>query len=199
MKEPIFIKTSRGDRTNILANFTLLSKESFIKAVKDNKGYRSQFRYGYLDGTVDNLVSMRLSEFEEVFPEQPFTQEEITKEFRKEISEKYGKHAIKVVTLKNLERGGVYKDKTCTKWVYLGLVEKQQSGRVSKIENGYGFVDLFYTQESYSQTVASVTEVLKGIKSNLIEKVGQIELQSEYESKETFYYGRNSEYKLKLL
>jgi len=199
MKEPIFIQTSRGDRTNILANFTLLSKESFIKSVKEDKGRRSQYRYGYLDGTVDNLASMRLKEFEEVFPEQPFTQEEITREFRKEISEKYGKHAVKVETIKKLERGGVYLDKSGGKYIYLGLAKRESSGKVDKTEQGHGFSADFYIQPTYIEYFAQYAEILKGIKSNLIKKIGQVDLKNEYMSKENSYYRGNSEFKLTLL
>lgn len=178
MKEPIFIQTSRGDRTNILANFTLLSKESFVKSVKEDKGRRSQYRYGYLDETVDNLVSMRLEEFEEVFPEQPFTQEEITREFRKEISEKYGKHAIKETFLKKFERGGVYLNKYGQKYIYLGKVRKSVTkNRKTEVTEGNGFS---YTYKEVPEVNGSSVEILKGIMSNIKEKIGYIFLEKEY-------------------
>lgn len=198
MKEPIFIQTSRGDRTNILANFKLLSKESFIKSVKENKS--GQYRYGYIDGTVDNLVSMRLGEFEKVFPEQPFTQEEITREFRKEISEKYGKHAIKVKALKILERGGVYLDKNGGRYVYLGLVNRiSTQERKVKEETGHGFITEFNNGEQYVKYLASYTEILKGVKSNLVEKIGDVLLEKQYFSKTSSYLRGDSEDKLTLL
>lgn len=195
MKEPIFIQTSRGDRTNILANFKLLSKESFIQSVKESKS--GQYRYGYLDGTVDNLTAMRLEEFEQVFPEQPFTQEEITREFRKEISEKYGTHAIKEAFLKKFERGGVYLNKYGQKYAYLGKVRKSFTKYGKKeVTEGNGFCYLY--SEPFVIRAGSV-EVLKTFMTNIREKIGEISLEKEYSQAHSSYYGNGSLTEIELL
>ena len=195
MKEPIFIKTTSGDRTNIMANFDLLSKESFIKSVKENE--RGQYRYGYLDGVVDNIKSMRLEEFDQIFTPDTFTKEEITREFRKEISEKYGEHAIKEIFLKKLERGGVYLNKYGQKYIFLGKVRKSITKRgQTEVKEGNGFC---YTYSSpYSVNGCSV-EILKGIMSNLRNKVGEITLESEYIDKFSGYYSGEMITKIELL
>lgn len=192
MKESnlIFIPTFSGDRTNIMAGFQLLSKEQFLKGIKDSK-LSGRIRYGKVGGWVSLLKEMHLDEFEENFSPEEFTKEEITELFRKDISMKYGIHGekakIKPLTKKELEPGFIYTDFTGNDYLYLGEVERvvdatylktYQSGKKPiTIEKGLGFIWWYNNKEVKANNVY----VLKGIKK-FIKRADfpQIKLEQEY-------------------
>ena len=139
----IFTETASGDRTNIMASFPLWDKDMFLAAIKTEK--EGRYRYGKIGEYMSLLKDMRLEEFETVFKNTDFSEEQITTLFRKEVSEKYGRHAadkaIKPIPKKELCRGCVYEDFTGKKWVYFGEVEKtvENYKKQVKISKGLGF------------------------------------------------------------
>lgn len=193
MKEQqyIFTETASGDRTNIMSSFPLWNKEMFLENVKKQNKHYGRYRYGKIGGYVSLLKDMHLEEFESVFSADDFTTEQITEIFRKEISEKYGKHAedkkIKPLSKKELERGCVYEDFTGSQWLYFGEVEQttdytylktyQSDKKPLEIKTGLGF-------QSYWKSDHEPSAILDVIKSpkKLKTKVGglKFELNNKY-------------------
>ncbi len=123
----VFMITQRGDRTNIMANFQLLSTEGIIEEIKNSKKrWGGSIRYGQLGGTVSNLKDMLLTEYEPLFKDADFTPEQVSQFFRKEISEIYGKHKIMNESVripkKDLEIGRLYELVNGDKVFYFGKI-----------------------------------------------------------------------------
>lgn len=121
----VFIKTTGSSRCNIHAGFDVFDKDTLIRYIKSDKKGWGQLRYAKINGGGASLLShMTLKEFEECFEPDTFTREEITRYFRKEISEKYGKHAVKAtlprISKKDLEIGRAYKVENGDIYYYLG-------------------------------------------------------------------------------
>jgi len=213
MKEQyIFTQTVNGDRTNIMSSFPLWNKEMFLEAVKNQESkYHGRYRYGKIGGYVSLLKDMYLDEFEQVFSADEFTTEQITEIFRKEISEKYGKHAenkkIKPLSKKELERGCVYEDFTGTKWLYYGEVEQiidktylktyQSSKKPLKVTKGLGFQSYYEGVEPRAEI--DIIKSPKKLKSK-VEDI-RFELNNEYiyESGKLYYDFMERKVELKLL
>ena len=201
-KQYVFTITISGDRTNIMTSFPLWDKEMFLSEIK-GKQWRHKYRYGYIGGTMELLKEMRLDEFESLFDENTFTKEQITEFFRKEISEKYGKHKelkeIVPLKKKDLVRGGVYLDFNNYKYMYLGEVEwsEKKERKDANVKKGNGFSHFCY--DIFTDKNAPNVEVLSGIKK-LKEFTGTIiSLDSEYNYERNMYYIGNVKYKLTLL
>ncbi|BAO04825.1 DNA-binding protein [Clostridium botulinum B str. Osaka05] len=123
----IFMGTWRTSRGGLGAGIEVFDKEKLVNKIKssEQKGWLHQLRYAKVNEGYSELLSlMSLSEFEEVFDPSIFTPKEITTYFRKEISEKYGEHAIrktlKRIPKKELKIGGLYKADTDEEYFYLG-------------------------------------------------------------------------------
>lgn len=207
----IFIETASGDRTNIMSSFPLWNKEMFLERVKNQKSkYHGRYRYGKIGGYVSLLKDMNLEEFESVFSTDEFTTEQITEIFRKEISEKYGKHAedkkIKSLSKKELERGCVYEDFQGHKWLYYGDVEHvtdhtylktyQSEKKPLEIKIGLGFQSYWRADHKPSAQI----DVIKSPKK-LKTKVENIKF--ELNSKYTYETGKKisswgGEYKIEI-
>ncbi len=188
----IFTETASGDRTNIMPSFPLWNKEMFLEKLKNQQSkYHGRYRYGKIGGYVSLLKDMGLEEFDSVFSPADFTKEQITEIFRKEISEKYGKHAedkkIKPLSKKELERGCVYEDFLGNKWLYYGEVEQitdttylktyQSDKKPLKVKKGLGF-------QSYWRVDHKPSPILDVIKSpkklkNKVEGI-KFELNNRY-------------------
>ena len=204
----IFTETASGDRTNIMSSFPLWNKEMFLEKVRNQYKHIGRYRYGKIGGYVSLLKDMSLEEFESVFSPNDFTINQITELFRKEISEKYGKHAedkkIKPLSKKELERGCVYEDFQGNKWIYYGEVEQQldrtylrtyQSGKKPvEIKTGLGF-KLYYSGEKPS-AVVDIIKSPKKLKTK-IENI-KFELSSKYTYETGKMYFQYMEYKLEL-
>jgi len=212
----IYIKTHRGDRTNIMAGFQLWNKESFIKNVLETKkGYRDSYRYGSVGGFVKNIKEMPLSLFDTEFgyTNHPFTEEQITEIFSKEISMQYGLHKkrseIKAMSKKDLVIGKVYKvASNGDKNLYLGKVKRtttkpsQQSWKpdeVVSVEEGYGF--LYISPYGGNITVEAYNvSILKNVKKFECFYSDGIELLPEYcYTNRGYYYNSNTNTKLEIL
>lgn len=180
-KEYVFIISHSGDRTNIISNFKVVNKEDFIKEVKtaSTKRWRSEtFRYAPIGGTADNVKYMSLETFEELFKEDDFTPQEITRNFRKEVSEKYGEHKLrkqlKNIPNKDLIAGRVYKKADGSLELFLGKLkrkiiysnethkntEQEGFGWLSVHETGFA-EDGSYTKSWYKDSVLHRADVLK--------------------------------------
>ena len=166
MNEIIFIETSSGQRTNILADFRLVSKETFLKDKKAN-------RFGKIDGYVKLLKHMDLSDFEETFTlneMESFTKKEITDLFGKDVSEKYGLHKdmmeIKPLKKSEILPGNFYETIGIHKeiWLYMGKVETTHSSynNPKEIETKVG--NLFVEKSSWMTKETSCSTILKGLK-----------------------------------
>lgn len=146
--------THRGDRTNIMANFKVVTKEDFIAYINEGKAkpyWGEQYRYARIGGLAKNLKDMLLKEYNEVFKPDTFTPNQVTGLFRKEISEAYGEHKewnkAKPLSSKELVVGGVYKDVKGNIEVYLGKVlftqvpikDSYNDSRETSIREGYGW------------------------------------------------------------
>lgn len=193
MKEQyIFTETASGDRTNIMSSFPLWNKEMFLEKVKSQSSkYHGRYRYGKIGGDVSLLKDMYLEEFEQIFSADEFTKEQITEIFRKEISEKYGKHAedkkIKPLSKKDLERGCVYEDFSGNKWLYYGKVEQiidktylktyQSEKKPIEVKIGLGFQSYWRADHKPS----AIVDVLKSPKKlkNKVEDI-KFELNDKY-------------------
>lgn len=207
----IFTETASGDRTNIMSSFPLWNKQMFLENVKNQKSkYHGRYRYGKIGGYVSLLKDMNLEEFESVFSAEEFTTEQITEIFRKEISEKYGKHAedkkIKPLSKKELERGCVYEDFQGHKWLYYGDVEHvtdhtylktyQSEKKPLEIKIGLGFQSYWRADHKPSAQI----DVIKSPKK-LKTKVENIKF--ELNSKYTYETGKKishwgGEYKIEV-
>lgn len=194
-KQYIFTKTHSGDKTNIMSSFPLWDINMFLKEVSDKKGWRERFRYGYIGGTMELLKDMRLEEFEQVFSGHNFTPEQITELFRKEISEKYGKHKelkeIVPLKKKDLVRGGVYLDLNNNRVLYLGNIEREEFNTKNNTKNikiGNGFSYLYDTLPF--DIIRNSIDIVSGIRK-LKEYTGEVmELEKEYNfQSNSWYYG----------
>lgn len=120
----VFLITRTGGRTNICSDIEVLSKEKLIEHIKnsENKGYLApKIRYCKVDEGITHLLShMPLEEFNNVFSQSDFSENEITMFFRKEISNKYGLHSKKRIPKKDLEIGGIYRDEKDNYFLYFG-------------------------------------------------------------------------------
>lgn len=206
----IFTETASGDRTNIMSSFPLWNKEMFLKRVRNQQSkYHGRYRYGKIGGYVSLLKDMNLEEFESVFSADDFTTEQITEIFRKEISEKYGKHAedkkIKPLSKKELERGCVYEDFQGIKWLYYGEVEQitdttylktyQSEKKPVEVKTGLGFQS-YYRADHKPSAIVDVIKSPKKLKTK-VENI-KFELNNKY----TYETGKRSyswnEYKVEL-
>ena len=178
MKNYIFTKTDSEDRTNIMSEFPLWNKEMFLENVKLGNS-SGRYRYGQIGGYVSLLKDMRLEEFLKVFSEGDFTKSQVTKLFRKEISEKFGEHLekakLKPLPSKILEVGCVYEDFSGGEWLYYGKVKRTIT--VGYLKNTYG-ENKVISEEGYGfnyvgSVVTSVT-ILKSPK-RLPRKLDQFE------------------------
>jgi hypothetical protein len=214
MKEQyIFTETASGDRTNIMSSFPLWNKEMFLGKVKnEHSKYHGRYRYGKIGGYVSLLKDMYLEEFDQVFSADDFTIEQITEIFRKEISEKYGKHAedkkIKPLSKKELERGCVYEDFSGSKWLYYGEVEEttdrtylrtyQSDKKPLEVKTGFGFQHYYRADHKPSASI----DILKSPKK-LKNKVDGIKVNLNdtytYESGKMSYYYNERKVTLKLI
>lgn len=176
MKDYIFTKTCNSSRGGLMVNFPLWDKKMFIfHFLKSGKEWRDQYRYGKIGSYMYNFKDMSLEEFDKIFPEQPFTVEQITELFRKEVSLKYGEHKrkseLKTVPAKDIVLGGIYIDINGDKWVNLGLVKKiidkgyyKPSYNREKYpiieQKGHGYIDLDYYLK-YPSEIADRAQVMK--------------------------------------
>lgn len=127
----VFLGTWRTSRGGLGAGIEVYDKDKIINLIKSDKksrGWFSSFRYVKVnDGSSSLLKDMRLDEFEELFDVDLFTPQEITRFFRKEISEKYGEHAIrnqqKRISKKDLEVGRVYVADNGSEYFYFGKIK----------------------------------------------------------------------------
>ena len=201
IEQYIFTETASGDRTNIMSSFPLWNKEMFLEQVKNQKSkYHGRYRYGKVGGYVSLLKDMYLEEFESVFSADEFTVEQITEIFRKEISEKYGKHAedkkIKPLTKKELERGCVYEDFQGRKWLYYGEVEKiydatylrtyQSDKRPLETEIGLGFQS-YYRADHKPSAILDVIKSPKKLKAKVEGLKFELNNRYIYETGKTNY------------
>lgn len=207
----IFTETASGDRTNIMSSFPLWDKEMFLERVKSQKSkYHGRYRYGKIGGYVSLLKDMLLEEFEQVFSADDFTIEQITEIFRKEISEKYGKHAedkkIKPLSKKELERGCVYKDFSGSEWLYYGEVEQitdttylksQYNKKPVNIETGLGFA--WYHSEYKPSAGITVLKSPKKLKNKVEGVKFELENIYIYETGKMYYDFMEKRVELKLL
>jgi hypothetical protein len=215
MKEQyIFTQTASGDRTNIMSSFPLWNKEMFLERVNSQKSrYHGRYRYGKIGGYVSLLKDMLLDEFEQVFSADEFTTEQITELFRKEISEKYGKHAedkkIKPLSKKELERGCIYEDFTGGKWLYYGEVEQiidttyyetyKFLQKPVEIKVGLGF-QYYYNADHKPSHVVDVIKSPKKLKSKVEGIKFQLNDKYTYETgKKSSSWDREFRLELKLL
>ena len=121
----VFMLTHRGDRTNIMANFMVVDTKAVIDHIKgDGKTYDSAIRFAKIGSHADNLKCMSLKQYEELFLDAGFSKKQITSNFRKEISEKYGEHAdrkeMKRIPKKQLVPGQSYKVDSGDEFLFLG-------------------------------------------------------------------------------
>jgi len=143
--QTIFIITASGDRTNIKANFKVISKEEFLGIINtqtERRSWSTAYRYAIIGDYADNVKFMSLDIFNEIF-----TQEEIasipkhiiTEHFRKEISEQYGTHSetklIKPIPKKDLIPGQSYFTETGKEYFYFGHVKGTRSAFVCRYYN----------------------------------------------------------------
>lgn len=206
----IFTETASGDRTNIMSSFPLWNKEMFLERVRNQQSkYHGRYRYGKIGGYVSLLKDMNLEEFESVFSADDFTTEQISKIFRKEISEKYGKHAedkkVKPLSKKELERGCVYEDFQGKKWLYYGEVEQvtdhtylktyQSEKKTVEVKTGLGF-------QSYYRADHKPSAILDVIKSPKKLKTKVENIKFDLNNKYTYETGKRNyswnEYKIEL-
>lgn len=131
-----------------MAYFQLLDKQAIITEIK--KGTNGNIRYGKLGGYVHLLKDMDLEEYETEFADAGFTEKEVSRYFRKEISEKYGEHKtrneMKILGIKHLKPMYVYKDIYGYEWLFLGKVHRITTSEwKSKNEDitGNGFIRLY--------------------------------------------------------
>lgn len=128
MSKYVFMETWRTSRGGLGAGIEVMDVEKFKeKVLIGKKGYWNQYRYCKVNGVSSLLNSMTLEEFEEIFPDNPFSAEQITNVFSKAVSEKYGLHKIrketKRIPAKDLEIGRLYKAGNGDELVYFGKVK----------------------------------------------------------------------------
>lgn len=181
MNDYIFTETYKQSRGGLMVSFPLWNKEMFLKKVLllDLKEYGSIFRFGRVGGYMNLLKDMTLDTFEEIFPENPFSQQQITAFFRKEISLKYGQHKakseLKALSKKVLEVGCHYLDFNGDEWVYLGkayLILDKDAYRDTwgKLKNdpvvieGLAFIDSYAIKYRKNKDFADRITVLKSLK-----------------------------------
>lgn len=123
----VFMGTWRTSGGGLGAGIKVFDKETLIEKIKSSKGksWMHQLRYAKVNEGYSELVSlMSLAEFDEIFDPRIFTTEEITKYFRKEVSEKYGEHAerkkLKRIPKKELKIGRCYQTDTGDEYFYFG-------------------------------------------------------------------------------
>ena len=210
----IFTETESGDRTNIMTGFPLWDKQMFLERLKNKQNsLYGRFRYGKIGGYVSLVKDMRLEEFESIFSADDFTVEQITEIFRKEISEKYGKHAedkkIKPLSKKELERGCVYEDFQGKKWLYYGEVEHvtdytylktyQSDKKPLEIKVGLGFQG-YYNAEHKPSAFLDVIKSPKKLKTKVENIKFELDDKYVYETgKKLNSWGREYKMELKLL
>ncbi len=125
----IFIITTGSSRCNIHADFEVLDVDQISKEIKKSiKPHDTpMIRYAKVGGGACLLKNMRIDEFEKVFKGNDFTSDQITRYFRKEISEKYGTHAemnrIKRIPKKLMIPGHIYENDRRDNYLYLGKGE----------------------------------------------------------------------------
>lgn len=181
----VFLGTWRTSRGGLGAGIEVYDKDEIIKMIKKEKESRhwfSQFRYAKVnEGCSSLLKEMRLEEFEEIFESDLFTPKEITKFFRKEISDKYGEHAIRNqkqrIPKKDLEIGRVYVADNGENYIYFGRIKgslytpEQKNyyyNRPSKTEEFEGYCHRYtYKNNDISKDIFRARwkpEVIKSIK-----------------------------------
>lgn len=201
MKQYIFTKTYNSGR-GMHTGFPIWDIEMFLKDVSENgKESLNMYRYGCIGGYMHNLKDMSLEEFEKIFPEHPFTEDQITELFRKEVSLKYGEHKqkalLKAIPKKDLIKGRQYNDLSGSAWVYLGEVEKtvnkmaykseweiKRRNYVPEVTIGYGFIPAWRLR--YNEH-ADNTQVLKTIKK-LVSEADDKSVYPFPESEELVYH-----------
>lgn len=118
----IFILSHRGDRTNIMADFKVLSLPMVVKSIKADK--YGQYRYAKIGGTSSIMSGMSLKEYNTLFKDVGFTPKQVSKHFSSEISKIYGVKAIqnskRKLKRKELEVGRVYEELNGSKSIYFG-------------------------------------------------------------------------------
>lgn len=172
----VFILTHSGDRTNIKANFKLISTETLVTLLssKNDAFNPSQIRYSYVDGNaVELLRTMKLDEFEKVFgTDHTILTEYIDRFFGAEVIKKYGNPPIKYKRMKveKMERGRVYrtKDDGLIQWVgyatYIGYGNRKVFG-YNQLHNG---MEVKYFRHVYGSTVnvLEITDIIMPIEPN---------------------------------
>ena len=124
----IIIISERGDRTNILAGFKVLSLEQFIKM--DKTTIDGSLRYAEVDSEFgcSHFKYMDMESFQDMFIDKNgkvlLEPQFIKDNFPKSINEKYGTGIEKIDYLKSKDvvAGRVYKDKNGELSLYLGKV-----------------------------------------------------------------------------
>lgn len=173
----IFMGTWRTSRGGLGAGIEVFDKEKLINKIKssEQRGWLHQLRYAKVNEGYSELLSlMNLLEFEEVFDPSIFTPKEITTYFRKEISEKYGEHAIRKtlrrIPKKELKIGGLYKTDTDEEYFYLGKCkgsyyqpERKNNYYYFQKENNEEFEGYVYENKSSYREQNDITSLLVNI------------------------------------
>jgi hypothetical protein len=206
----VFLGTWRTSRGGLGAGIEVYDKETIIKKLKGDtkKHWINSFRYAKVNEGCSSLIKeMRLEEFEEIFELDLFTPDEITKFFRKEISDKYGEHSIrkemKRISKKDLEVGRVYLADNGDEVYYFGNIkgslytpEKEYSYWSSRIEpakteefEGYCFVDCYNKNRKFDELFRAyhTPHVVKSVRKLIEVKEYKIEVPRIHEEEKDGY------------
>lgn len=127
----VFIKTTRGDRTNIKADFNIFTYDAFIDKLKGDGRYWASWRVAELNkGEAQILSSINVSMFEELKLHEVLSKEKIeAMKFSKDIRLKYGtsgdRAKAKRIPKKDLEVGRVYVMENGSKAIYYGKCNRK--------------------------------------------------------------------------
>jgi len=139
-----------------MANFMVVDTKAVIDHIKgDGKTYDSAIRFAKIGSHADNLKCMSLKQYGELFLDAGFSKKQITSNFRKEISEKYGEHAdrkeMKRIPKKQLVPGQSYKVDSGDEFLFLGKchVKIHRPENSSYLRRRIEAVDLEYTEYIY--------------------------------------------------